>query len=195
MTVASPPKGAPSGQWTERMLLSIANFRADYAAELHFSPSSSRPVLSFTWDERERMLVPDEIEASEIGKTLSGRMVRVLSRSYGSDMLVQRAMLDLEGWCRRRHVAPDKGAPEPLHDERGLLCPRIVHEVIVHGNGSGEHGIEEAWLPSLRDNFYCRLIRRAAELEDLEYEEAREFLAGALRRIELKMTLWRLGAA
>jgi hypothetical protein len=195
MTVAIPSKGAPAGQWSERMLLTIANLRADYAAELHFSPSSSQPVLSFTWNDHERMLVPDEIEASEVGKTLSGRMVRLLSRSYGSSMPLQRAMVDLWGWCKRRHVAPDNGGSEPLHHERGLICPRIVHDVLVHANGSGEHGIEEAWLPSLRDNYYCRLIRRAATLEDLEYDEAREFLAGALRRMELKMTLWRSGAA
>jgi hypothetical protein len=176
-------------------MLRIARTRADWAAERQFAPSSSRPVLTYEWDERERVMVPDEVDVSRIGKTLSGKMQRVLQRSFGQDMPVQRSILDLWGWCKVRHVKPDRGTPEPLHHERGLICPRLIVEVVAYCNGTGEHGIEEAWLPELRSNYYRRLIRRAAILEDLEYEEARDFIAGALLRMDSKMTIWAAGAA
>ena len=179
----------------DELMRRIANMRADWAAERQFAPSSSRPVLTYEWDAHDRVMVPDEVDVSRIGKTLSGKMQRVLQRSYGMDMPVQRAILDLWGWCRHRHVKPDRGIPEPLHYERGMICPRLVLEIVAYSNGTGEHGIEEAWLPHLRDNYYARLIRRAAELEDLDYSEAKDFIAGALLRMDSKITLWTAGAA
>jgi hypothetical protein len=186
------------------LLTQIANLRADYAAELHFAPSSSRPVLDYVVEQYRdrtgrtvRELVPDPegSDVSAIGYTLSKRMQRVMQRSYGVDFTVNRALEDLWGWCMYRHVRPSKGIPEPLHYDRGLICPRVVHEVIVYGNGAGEHGIEESWLPGLRENYYRRLIRRAADLEDIEYEEAEDFIGGAIRHMHHKMTFWHAGAA
>src|ERR1044072_666855 len=114
---------------TDQLLMRIARVRADYARELYFAPSSSKPVLTYSWDDHERMMVPDEIDVSQVGATLSAKMQRVLQRSYGADMGVQRALDHLEGWCHRRHVKPR----EPLHEDRGFICPRITRFVVTYG--------------------------------------------------------------
>jgi hypothetical protein len=128
---------------------------------------------------------------SKIGKTLSGKMQRVLQQSYGSDMPVQRALRRLEAWCYRRHVKPR----EPLHDERGFICSRLTAKVVTYCNGTGEHGIEEAWMPELRSNWYRRIIRSAAFDEDLDYEEAEDFIAGGLVQMQQWMDEWAAHAA
>ncbi len=172
-------------------MLRIARMRAELAAELHFNPSSSRPVLTYSWDHHARTMLPDEVEMSKIGATLSARMVRLASRGYGTDMAVRRALDRLESWCARRHVKPR----EPLHDERGYICPRLATFLVAFCNGAGEHGMEEAWLPEHRNHWYRRLIRHVAVDEELEYEEAAEFLSGALLQMESWMAEWQAGAA
>lgn len=174
---------------TDQLLLRIARLRAELQAERHFAPSSSRPVLNYSWDDRERMMVPDEIDVSQIGATLSSRMNRVLARSYGSDMGVQRALQRVEPWCARKHAK----AGEPLHHERGYICPRIARYVLL--TGYGEQGIEEAWHPELRDHWYRRLIIKAADDEQLEYDECAQFLSAALMAMEKWTDEWQAGAA
>lgn len=172
-------------------MLNIARIRADWAAERQFPPSSSRPVLTYEYDAHERVMVPDTVDVSRIGKTLSGKMQRVLQRSYGSDMPVQRALSRLEAWCYRRHVRPR----EPLHEERGFICSRLTFKVVTFSNGTGEHGTEEAWLPELRSNWYRRIIRSAAFDEELDYDEAAEFIAGGLVQMQQWMDEWAAHAA
>lgn len=169
----------------------IAAARAEWAAELDFAPSSSRPVLTWSWDGHAHTMLPDQLEASAIGSTISARMVRLLSRNYGADMGMHRALGQLEGWCRRRHVEQH----EPLHEARGYLCPRLVGYVVLTANGAGEHGLDDAWAPGLRDNWYRRLVRRAALDEDLDYDEAADFIAAGLRQCNEWIDAWRAGAA
>ena len=176
---------------SDELMVRIANARADWAAERQFAPSSSRPVLTYEWDAHEKVMVPDEVDVSRIGKTLSGKMQRVLQRSFGQDMPVQRALKRLEPWCHRRHIQPR----EPLHDDRGFLCPRLVIRVVTYCNGTGEHGIEESWLPELRSNWYRRIIRASAMDEDLAYDEAADFIAGGLVQMQSWMDEWAAHAA
>ena len=171
------------------LLLRIARLRSELQAERHFAPSSSRPVLNYSWDDRERMMVPDEIDVSQIGATLSSKMQRVLSRSYGSDMGVQRALQRVEPWCARKHAK----AGEPLHHERGYICPRLVLTVLLMGYG--EQGLGSAYPQELIDQFYRALIQKAADDEQLEYREAAEFLSAALMAMERWITEWEAGAA
>lgn len=176
----------------------IANARADLASELHFAPSSSRPVLDrvqepyFDKAGRRHMEWVDDPEGSDvsrIGATISKRLQRKLQRNYGLEMTTQRALQRLEPYCARRHLK----AGEPLHFERGYICPRITRFVLT--TGYGEQGIEESWEPHLRNNYYARLIRRAAYDEELEFEEAAEFLAGALQAMQRWCDEWQAGAA
>lgn len=188
----------------------IGRARAEWAAELDFAPSASRPPVAYTWDSGLRAMVPDDrpllinpgtpheqriadsaTQSTRVGAPLSARLVRLLSRAYGSDMGLHRALPQLEDWCRRRHVKAD----EPLHAERGYLCPRLVTFVVLTANGAGEHGMEEAWRPELRAAWYRRLVRAAALDEDLDYDEAADFIAAALRQCNEWIDAWRAGAA
>lgn len=198
---------------SEALMRMIANARAEYAAEKPDHTTAHRPPVAYTRDEKEKVMVPDDrpievfepgsefmvirqsvpdsaTQSTQVGVPISSRLMRLLTNNYGDEFLMHRAVTQVWKWCDQNHVHPDRRSPDPLHYERGYICPYLVMDVVTAQPGVWLSGVEESWVPRVRDGFYMHLIRHAAEESDLEYDEAAQLLEAALRHMNHKITFW-----
>lgn len=196
---------------SEALMRMIANARAEWALESPDHTAAHRPPVASYFDEKERAPVPDDrplvildpetrlpkelvpdsaTQSTQVGVPISAGLFRILTNNFGREYLIHRAVREVWNWCHLNHVKPERRSPDPLHFERGYICPYLVADVVAAKPGVWLAGIEESWLPKHLDAFYAHLIRHSAEESDLEYDEAAQLLEAALRHMDHKRTFW-----
>lgn len=131
-----------------------------YRDELDFNPTQRTPPVAYTWDEAQRIMVPDDrplvinpmtadeilvpdsaTQSTQVGMPMSGRMLRYL-QGPGPDTPWAIALRGLRAECRRNHPY-HRGPAVPYW--RGSLCWQLVYMTVIgKPKGNGPATIEEA---------------------------------------------------
>lgn len=158
-----------SGALTLDELLEEA--REAYRLELHIPLAVEQPPVLSSLDGHGQRVVDVDRAAAQIGWSMSAQLDRRIGHpeGYGNVFPVARALHDLDGWCRGRHLE-GRGGPWVDHEAAAgtlwsrltgtrPLCGRLAHyAVVAHAPIPRLAHVERLQLPVVR-----RLLKDALE--------------------------------